>query len=1179
MVGQLVSPLIAELAQEMGLNGFGAGVFTTIGTTITNRLVTNAFNVVVLGTDQFGVPYGLFDGFMSGHQIFTNIGGAVAGYLGSTLAGIVAMPTSPEGAIGQQIGSSIGGLLGSAFGPLGSFIGSFAGGIAGGALGALFGNDPASGGRIEMQVDGVLDIVGKWEDHGGSYQWLDTLAHYQIINTYNLVNLTGGRIDPAFSNPYLRLEQDDRSFWLTRAENTGVAAVNNADDPRDLATLVDPGTMELVSKIDLVGGDVLTRRAFENSHAANASALAAELMVAQDYRTYLDNAPVINALMAAQPESAFTAGWVLTLLKARELGLDNGSAKDFQHGIVAQLGDAGLYERFDFAPSFDPGASDVLVLRHTSGAEWRRDNTFGPGAAYGAAGGGGNDAINLGALPLHSIVHAAGGAGDDNLFGSAGTDLIDGGSGNDVLNGGESHDWLYGGDGDDQLFGSIGDDLLAGGRGNDTLYGHAGFDTLVGGEGNDTIVLEFADRPKVIVAPTLWQAAQTDYVFINTHNPDQVHFRRLHTDLEIVDQGGAVIATVMDFFFTPYSIDAFRFADGSWKSGAEVVAGLGLGFIDAHAAREGGGDRHYYIDATNLFDYFAVIEETNAAGQVTTQIRYQDDGTLRITYGEADNLVHGDGSGTHWRGNAGNDQFLGSDSGEDWFFGGEGNDSLFGGAGADHFDAGPGNDLLDGGSGVDSMDGGAGNDTFIVDQPGEWITEHAGAGVDTVHASTTYTIATGEIENLVLLASAGAASGVGNALNNAVTGNEFDNGIDGGPGADTMSGGAGDDYYYVDNSSDQVIEGVNAGLDIVQSSASFTLGANVEVLSLIGAGAINATGNASDNVILGNAGANVLDGAGGIDLVNYANSPYGVDIDLALQRAFGSGVTDTLRNFENVIGSALNDILRGDAGDNVLDGGAGPDQIDGAGGSDTVSYASAAHGVTVDLAAHLGLDGTPGDTLVNIEHATGSAFDDMLAGDDAANRLDGGAGNDWVSYAGSAHGVTLNLAAGTAFDGVATDTLVSIEHAVGSGLDDVLTGGAGNTMLAGGAGADSLDGGLGFDPARYDWALIGVTADLADATLNTEEADGDTYTSIEGLVGSAHGDTLGGDAGANALHGLAGNDMLNGRGGSDTLVGGAGADRFVFDAVAWTRRAPPRRSSTASPTMRWPRATSSTLPP
>ena len=123
-----------------------------------------------------------------------------------------------------------------------------------------------------MDANGALYITGQWEDHGGSWQWLDRIAHYQIDTVSRLANLTGGRIDPAFSTRYLRLEQDDRSFWLMRLENTGVAAVNNADDPGDLAALVDPGTMELVSKIDLVGGDVLTRRARRTTARRNLQA-------------------------------------------------------------------------------------------------------------------------------------------------------------------------------------------------------------------------------------------------------------------------------------------------------------------------------------------------------------------------------------------------------------------------------------------------------------------------------------------------------------------------------------------------------------------------------------------------------------------------------------------------------------------------------------------------------------------------------------------------------------------------------------------------------------------------------------------------------------------------------------------------------------------------------------------
>ncbi len=170
-VGSLTSLLIAELGEALHLDGFTTGLVSTVGTTITQRLAANAFDIAVNGA----AVETLFNGFSS-TGFFTNMAGAVGGYLGGVLAGVVAMPTSPEGAIGQQIGSSIGGLLGSVFGPLGSFVGSFAGGIAGGQLGALFGNDPESGGRIVLRADGQLDIIEKWEDHGGSYQWIDAPA-------------------------------------------------------------------------------------------------------------------------------------------------------------------------------------------------------------------------------------------------------------------------------------------------------------------------------------------------------------------------------------------------------------------------------------------------------------------------------------------------------------------------------------------------------------------------------------------------------------------------------------------------------------------------------------------------------------------------------------------------------------------------------------------------------------------------------------------------------------------------------------------------------------------------------------------------------------------------------------------------------------------------------------------
>ncbi len=268
-VGSLTSLLIAELGDELGLNGFTTGLVSTVGTTITSQLATNAFNVAVIGTNPVnGVAYTMFDGFASG-QIFTNMSGAVGAYLGSFLAAQVMMPPSQEAAIGQQIGSSIGGLVGTWIMPgIGSFVGSFVGGLVGTALGELAGNDPQSGGRIVVNAAGQFDLIERWEDHGGNFQWLDLIAHHQIDTAYRLINLTGGRIDVNHSNPALRLNQDDRTFWLTRTDNTSVTHVANVDSPDDLAPLVDPGAMELISKIDLVGGDVVLRRAFENSRAA-----------------------------------------------------------------------------------------------------------------------------------------------------------------------------------------------------------------------------------------------------------------------------------------------------------------------------------------------------------------------------------------------------------------------------------------------------------------------------------------------------------------------------------------------------------------------------------------------------------------------------------------------------------------------------------------------------------------------------------------------------------------------------------------------------------------------------------------------------------------------------------------------------------------------------------------------
>lgn len=110
--------------------------------------------------------------------------------------------------------------------------------------------------------------------------------------------------------------------------------------------------------------------------------------------------------------------------------------------------------------------------------------------------------------------------------------------------------------------------------------------------------------------------------------------------------------------------------------------------------------------------------------------------------------------------------------------------------------------------------------------------------------------------------------------------------------------------------------------------------------------------------------------------------------------------------------------------------------------------------------------------------------------------------------------------------------------------NDRLSGGGGNDLLVGGTGADRLYGGTGVDIASYRDATSGVVVSLLAPSKNTGEAKGDTYSSIEGLTGSAHADVLEGNSGANRLSGSAGNDKIYGGAGADELYGGAGADEL-----------------------------------
>lgn len=209
---------------------------------------------------------------------------------------------------------------------------------------------------------------------------------------------------------------------------------------------------------------------------------------------------------------------------------------------------------------------------------------------------------------------------------------------------------------------------------------------------------------------------------------------------------------------------------------------------------------------------------------------------------------------------------------------------------------------------------------------------------------------------------------------------------------------------------------------------------------------------------------------------------------------------------DKLFGDAGNDSLYGGAGNDILTGGAGADKLSGGGGADTASYADARKAVIASLAKpSVNTSDAKSDSYSSIENLTGSRFGDTLTGNNSANRLDGSAGDD---------------------------------------------------ILIAAAGADKLFGGAGSDAASYATSLKkGVTASLAKPSVNTGDAEGDTFKSVENLAGSKFADKLTGNSGANTIKGGGGNDRLTGGEGADKLYGGdgkkgLGSDIFVFTKLS-----------------------------
>jgi Ca2+-binding RTX toxin-like protein len=895
------------------------------------------------------------------------------------------------------------------------------------------------------------------------------------------------------------------------------------------------------------------------------------------------------------------------------------------------------------------------------------DRLYGEGGNDTLTGEAGNDYLDAGA----DDDIARGGTGNDTLRGGTGRDSLDGQHGDDTLHGdddddvvtgGGGQDTLYGGAGNDVLtlvggtgvaFGEAGDDqllggdqpdFLSGGEGHDRMHGGAGDDSLSGEAGVDIYVLSRGVAPDEIVLERIVDEFDVPTLYVRiADSTDELHlphYGRADRPLELRFEDGTVWtpAIVLERLSRVEGTDLDDVLTGSaeddllqGRAGNDTLTGLaGNDTLDGGTGAdrlEGGegNDRYVVDEAGDVIVEFANegVDVVESAIALTLPVDVENlllvDAATNATGNAlgntlvgnaAANVIDGRQGADTMRGAAGNDTYV-VDSALDAIVenAGEGTDTVnssiaymlganvenlvlsgtasiagTGNASANVLVGNAGANVLDGKGGVDTMRGAAGNDVYVIDMVSDVIVEIAAEGIDTVQTAVTYTLGA-NLENLTLIGTS-AIHGTGNAAANALTGNAAANQLDGAAGNDSLRGGAGNDTYVVDSTGDSVVENAGEGTDVVNASASFTLGANVETLTLTGAASINATGNALANTLVGNAASNTLNGGAGGDTMRggAGNDVYVVDAaaDVVIENVaegsdtVQSSVAWTLgANVENLvltgtgaingIGNAAANSITGNTAANLIDGGAGSDTLAGGAGNDTYLVDNALD--VVNEAASAGMDvinaSVSYSLAVNLENltltgtaatnGTGNTLPNTLQGNAAANVLDGGAGAD-----------TMRGGAGNDTFVVESLSDVVVENAAEG--DDTLRSFVGWTLAANVenltlVGTSAING---TGNAAGNW-LLGNAAGNSIAALDGQDlvfggAGNDTLSGGNGrdiLQGGDGNDSLADASGNNLLHGGIGTDVLTGGTGAELFAGGAGNDTITVgtgaDIVAFNR--------------------------
>ncbi|WP_295628923.1 peroxidase family protein [uncultured Nitrosomonas sp.] len=618
------------------------------------------------------------------------------------------------------------------------------------------------------------------------------------------------------------------------------------------------------------------------------------------------------------------------------------------------------------------------------------------------------------------------GNGDDTLWGDGGNDRLEGGGGNDSINGGDGNDRITDTTGDDNIKGGDGHDFINGGAGINLILAGDGHDFVVtgndssevfAGPGNDFIYGNTANAAMIGNEGHDWIQNGTAGGAVGDNN-DPFNTSRIRGNDVFVGGGGADDFTgeggddIMNGLAGVDRIDGDVGFDWVVSDGFGQPANIDLNRLIIEAGLPGQDltvDRFKFVEAASGWNLNDIIR-----GDDTTSVEL----TLvdpASGQNNALNNTNNPASGGHSAADrialiTGLSNLLGGATSFD-----SGN-ILLGGGGSDVLEGRGGDDIIDGDAWLNTKIVANGTTTFdhmtgtlrTAVQNGTYSPDQLtivreilsnSTGIDTavyqdvfanyvVNSDSTGTIfvdhanptnnnlddGSDRVRNverlqfadrIAIVGTLGNDNLVGTAGNDVLLGLLGNDTLDGLDGVDVLNGGAGDDTYIVDTTTDTITEFAGGGTDTVESSVTYTLGLNLENLTLTGTAA-NGTGNNLNNVLTGNASANVLTGLvgndtlisgggadtlrGGLDNDTYVISSLPVTITELFNQGIDtveSAVTFTLtNNFENLTltgggaingtGNGLANILIGNSGNNTLSGGPRTDTLNGGDGDDTL---------------------------------------------------------------------------------------------------------------------------------------------------------------------------------------------------------------------------------------------------